>query len=203
MSGAQAKSPRQNAGTNWMRIGLLLLAAALLLTCYNIWDEWRADRAAELAVQQLSDLQQEDRLVPDYLLNPDMEMPVQIIDGEAYIGTLYVPALDLSLPVISEWSYPRLKKAPCRYKGSAYKDDFIIAGHNYRTHFGELKNLQLGDRIAFTDNDNNQFLYQIVEMEVLDRTAVKEMEAGDWDLTLFTCTVGGASRVTIRCQRVN
>jgi sortase A len=25
------------------------------------------------------------------------------------------------------------------------------------------------------------------------------MESGDWDLTLFTCTTGGQSRITVRC----
>ena len=30
-------------------------------------------------------------------------------------------------------------------------------------------------------------------------TSVQEMTDGDWDLTLFTCTVGGKSRVTVRC----
>lgn len=184
-----------------MTMGLLLLAAAFLLTGYNIWDERRADWAAEKALQQLEEIQQEEHLTPDYLLNPDMEMPVQMIDNEAYIGTLYVPALHLSLPVISQWSYPRLKKAPCRYQGSVYQDNMIIAGHNYRTHFGGLKNLQVGDSIAFTDNDGNEFLYEIAEIEVLERTAIEEMAAGDWDLTLFTCTYGGRARVTVRCQR--
>lgn len=189
-------------GTMWMRLGLLLLAAALLLTGYNIWDEWRANGAVQKTMLQMEDNWQQKSLVPDYRLNPDMEMPVKMIDGEAYIGILDIPALGLSLPVISEWSYPHLKKAPCRYQGSAYKNNLIIAGHNYRKHFGELKNLHTGDRIQFTDNDNNVFLYEIAEMDILNRTAVEEMEAGDWDLTLFTCTVGGASRVTVRCVLV-
>lgn len=33
-------------------------------------------------------------------------------------------------------------------------------------------------------------------------TRGNEMTSGHWDLTLFTCTVGGASRVTLRCDRV-
>ena len=36
-------------------------------------------------------------------------------------------------------------------------------------------------------------------METLMPTAVEEMESGDWDLTLFTCTVGGRTRVAVRC----
>jgi sortase A len=36
-------------------------------------------------------------------------------------------------------------------------------------------------------------------MEILSPFAVEEMTSGDWDMTLFTCTVGGQSRVTVRC----
>ena len=44
--------------------------------------------------------------ISDYLLNPNMEMPEVEIDGNDYIGTLSIPALELSLPVMSQWSYP-------------------------------------------------------------------------------------------------
>lgn len=45
-------------------------------------------------------------MLPDYMLCPDMEMPVKTIEGVDYIGILTIPALELELPVISEWSYP-------------------------------------------------------------------------------------------------
>jgi sortase A len=32
---------------------------------------------------------------------------------------------------------------------------------------------------------------------------VTDMQSGDWDFTLFTCTKGGAQRVTVRCSRIN
>ena len=37
--------------------------------------------------------------------------------------------------------------------------------------------------------------------ETLPETAVEEMRAGEWDLTLFTCTYDGRARVTVRCIR--
>ena len=40
-------------GSVFIAIGLLLLAAALLLTLYNLWDAHRADVAAQTAVQSL------------------------------------------------------------------------------------------------------------------------------------------------------
>ncbi|EJX03858.1 Peptidase C60, sortase A and B [gut metagenome] len=112
-----------------------------------------------------------------------------------------IPALELSLPIISEWNDIRLKQAPCRYQGSVYLDNLIIAGHNYKKHFGGLKNLQTGDTITFTDMDEHCFSYTVTAVEELDRTAIEAMKSGDWDLTLFTCTIGGKKRVTVRCEK--
>ena len=140
--------------------------------------------------------------IPDYILNPDMEMPTMDIDGNRYIGTLDIPALNLSLPVMSEWSYPKLKIAPCRYVGTAYQGNFVIAAHNYRTHFGSLGNLSAGDRVTFTDVDGNIFSYDVVEVQILNPAAIEEMVSDDWDLSLFTCTLGGKTRLTVRCDKI-
>ena len=40
----------------------------------------------------------------------------------------------------------------------------------------------------------------MVARETLNPTDIEGMESGNWDLTLFTCTVGGQSRVTIRFE---
>ena len=201
-------------GTLLMTGGLLLIAAALLLTGYNIWDERRAAASAEVVLEELHHVIQpvkttsapvaetaQEVEIPDYILNPNMDMPTVEIDGEDYIGTIAIPALGLDLPIRSEWSYPGLKTAPCRYGGSAYLGNLIIAAHNYRTHFGNLKELPMGEQIVFTDTAGNVFRYTAAALETLDGKAVEEMQSGDWDLTLFTCTYGGKSRLTVRCVR--
>ncbi|MFR8872028.1 MAG: sortase [Oscillospiraceae bacterium] len=202
---------------NWLMAGgLLLIAAALLLTVYNLWDEHRAGTAVTQVMEQLQKQTPDSMLVqtpsspagpgeseiPDYILNPDMEMPTMDIDGNRYIGTLDIPALNLSLPVMSEWSYPKLKIAPCRYVGTAYQGNFVIAAHNYRTHFGSLGNLSAGDRVTFTDVDGNIFSYDVVEVQILNPAAIEEMVSDDWDLSLFTCTLGGKTRLTVRCDKI-
>ena len=194
--------------------GLLLIAAALCLTAYNLAEEQRAAVAAEKALQELAEpspaapelpepepepTPEPEPPTPAYILDPEMEMPTKEIDGVAYIGTLEIPSLSLTLPVISQWSDSRLRLAPCRYKGSAYLGDLIIAGHNYRTHFGGLAKLEIGDAVYFTDMDGNRFAYTVSGLDELAGTAIEEMEAGEWDLTLFTCTLGGKSRFTVRC----
>ena len=190
--------------------GLLLIAAALALAAYNVIDAQRAARSAAQALEALSQTTAVSATEPEqasaddapaYLADPEMPMPTVSFDGNDYIGRVDIPSLGLSLPVISEWSYPRLKIAPCRYTGSAYLDNLIIAAHNYSSHFGNLNRLNTGDTVTFTDVDGNQFTYAVSLIEDLPGTAIEEMQAGEWDLTLFTCTLGGRSRVTVRCER--
>ena len=190
--------------------GLLLIAAALALAAYNVIDAQRAARSAAQALEALSQTtavsatdpeQASADDAPAYLADPEMPMPTVSFDGNDYIGRVDIPSLGLSLPVISEWSYPRLKIAPCRYTGSAYLDNLIIAAHNYSSHFGNLNRLNTGDTVTFTDVDGNQFTYAVSLIEDLPGTDIEEMQSGEWDLTLFTCTLGGRSRVTVRCER--
>ena len=197
---------KNKAGNCLIYIGFLFVVAAIILTSYNFWDDRRAAAASGAAMEEIlldisnaKEMQEEE--TPDYFVAPEMEMPKSSVGEYDYIGVLDIPALGMNLPVVGELSYSALKVAPCRYTGSAYQDDLIIAAHNYSGHFGKIKRLQAGDDVFFTDMDGNLFSYQVVSMEVLKGTAVEDMRGGGYDLTLFTCTYGGESRVTIRCER--
>lgn len=141
--------------------------------------------------------------IPFYVLNPDVKMPTETIEGREYVGMLTVPALSLELPVQEEWDYPNLNVSPCCYSGTAYKENFVICAHNYESHFGNIKNLHPGDEVFFTDAEGNRFSYQVSEVTVLESDRIDEMKESGWALTLFTCTVGGVSRVTVRCELIS
>ena len=189
-------------GTVWINAGLLLIAAALFLSVYNEWESREARDSARQVIAQLCDELPTEAGEPTTLPDVRREMPVKTINGRDYIGVLSIPSLELELPVTSQWDYPALKVAPCRYSGSLYQDNLIICAHNYASHFGKLKELQPGDTVLFTDMDEHVVTFQMVERETLNPMDAEGMEAGDWDLTLFTCTIDGQTRVTIRLERV-
>ena len=115
----------------------------------------------------------------------------------------------LALPVMADWSYSDLKIAPCRYSGSLFRSDLVICAHNYARHFSPIKNLNVGARVEFVDMDRRLWGFEASEIQILQPTEVEKLvttpdEDGEpeWDLTLFTCTWGGANRVTIRCDRI-
>lgn len=195
--------------------GLILVTAAVLLLVYNLWDGHRARESEEAILAEYlqenkkasespdaSDKEDEQN-IPDYILNPDMDMPeytLKSLGDVACIGILEIPALDLELPVISSWSYSSLRLAPCRYSGSAYKGDLVIAAHNYQSHFGGLRTLPEGSEVFFTDAVGNRFSYYVAITEALTPWSVDDMTSGEWPLTLFTCTLDSQNRVTVRCE---
>lgn len=132
-----------------------------------------------------------------------LEMPTVPAGEYASIGILSIPVLELELPVLSDWSSEKLKSAPCCYYGSYYESDFVIAGHNYTAHFGKLTHLQAGDLILFTDVTGTVRCYEVVLLETLVATATEEMITSGFDLSLYTCTIGGANRVTVRCSLIS
>lgn len=205
-------------GAIFMVLGVGCLAAALALFMFNMREMTDAQQAADAVMPQLvSSIQERQKaqlegeqdapghqeLAPAVGYEEEIpEMTVVEIDGYGYIGFIAIPSLNLELPVMADWSYPQLQKSPCRYTGSVFTDDLVVMAHNYYSHFGQLSNLHSGDQVIFTDMDGNKLYYEVIALDVLNPTAVEDMTSGEFDLTLFTCTYGGRSRVTVRCDRV-
>lgn len=199
-----------------MILGAVFVFGALALFCINQKEDRDAAASVEKILPQLQDaidapehaeedadgLERESETEYSYPNPYDTAMTEKMIDGYAYIGYLTLPKLGLELPVMSAWDYTRLRIAPCRYSGSVRSDDLVIMAHNYASHFGGLSSLSAGDTVYFTDMDGWRYQYLVTVLDVLSPTAVEEMTDGGYDLTLFTCTYGGKSRVTVRCERV-
>lgn len=209
---------RKDVGLVLICMGLLFQVAAGFLVLRNVREASNAGKCSQEVVQQLDIpvratippkevLPREEKTeeaevpeVPDYQYNPKMEMPEQEIDGHRYIATMEIPELELTLPIMSKLTMPKLKIAPCRYSGTVYQKNLIIGAHNYDSHFGRLKKLSYGSQILVTDMDGNAFTYEVADIEILQPNQVEDLKGGDWPLTLFTCTIGGKTRVVVRCD---
>lgn len=196
---------RHTKGQILIVFGILLLLTSVIWLGVVLWQDFsrgaEAVRIGALLAEQSAAVNETDNgFLPDYVLDPNMELPTQEVEGRKYVGTIELPRFEITLPVMDGWSYKNLKIAPCRYGGSPYLNNLIICAHNYNRHFGQIKNLKIDDTVIFTDVRGNAFSYHVVQLEVLNPYDTDLMKAGDWDLTLFTCTIGGATRVTVRCE---
>lgn len=170
--------------------------SALIWFGYNQKEAYEANKKAEQLVSELT-----AQIQPSEINTATEQMQTVAIAGDAYMGYLTMPNLQLHMPIMSEWSQSKLKTAPCRYTGSVDEKNLVIMGHNYANGFGELSQLQVGDAVYFHDVQGETMDYQVKAIEVLPADAVDEMVNSAYDLTLFTCTYNGQNRLTIRCQQ--
>jgi len=197
---------RKGFGICCIILGVCCLISSLGLIAYNRWEE---ENAQDVSMNILQDVQEniqdntrEESTSEEISVDIPKEMLTTQVDGYDCIGVLSIPVLELELPVLTDWSYAKLKIAPCHYFGSYYEKDFVIAAHNYQSHFGRLSELQPKDLILFTDISGTVYCYEVVLLETLPANATEEMITSGFDLSLYTCTPGGASRVTVRCNVV-
>lgn len=213
---------RKTLGIGCIVLGLLCLIGSVGFVLYN---RWEAQTAAESSSSLLADAQQiiaqqrqqiHSTPVPEATQpQPEQSQPAEEepalspaipaakLDGYDCLGVLTIPVLELELPVLADWTYEKLRKAPCQYYGNCYDGDFVIAGHNYASHFGKLSSLRAGDLIVFTDIGGNLHCYEVALLETLPPTATEEMITSGFDLSLYTCTPGGSYRVTVRCRKTD
>jgi len=206
---------RNKAGIVCMLLGTVLIFGALSLFLSNQREAKEAEQFTgsllPVLIEKIEEKEETDTQpltytlpvgTPIEYLDPSaFEMTEEEINGHAYIGYLSIPKLELELPVMADWSYSKLQIAPCRYTGSVRGEDLVIMAHNYASHFGGISKLSEGDSVIFTDMDGIVTAYEVVVQDILDPYAVEEMISGEFDLTLFTCTYGGKSRVTVYCDR--
>lgn len=197
--------------------GSMLIGAAVILCIYNMIQDRKANNRSQEVMSELIELIPETKASTsaDTMKNPADDLfsrydidgrvadvgPTVNINGTDYCGYIFIPTLELKLPVIDEWSYDSLNISPCRFSGSANGKDLIIAAHNFSSHFGHIDELKIGDSLSFYDADGNVFDYEVAELNILDSKDSSGMFYGkseQWQITLFTCNISGTKRIAVR-----
>lgn len=135
-------------------------------------------------------------------------------DGTKYptIAIITIPRLNITYPVLSEWSDELLNNAPCYFAGPEPNEvgNFVILGHNYRdvkankffTNISQLKNL---DIIQITDMSNRTIQYAVYDKKVIepdDLSCADQDTDGRKEITLITCHDLGKRRMAIKAVEV-
>ena len=200
----------KKTGIICIALGICCILGSIGFIIYNHFDARNAESASKnmlLNVQEkitegaeeITD-ENEEPVQPEETFKV---IPTTTVEGYECIGILSVPVLELELPVLTDWSYAKLKIAPCVYYGDYTKPDFVIAAHNYQSHFGRLPELRRGDLVLFTDVSGTVHYYEVILLETLPGNATKEMITSGFDLSLYTCNSSGSKRVTARCRAIS
>lgn len=198
-------------GISCIALGICCILGSIGFIIYNNFEAAQAENASKSMLRDVQEkitesaeetFDETEKTVIDEKEIPD-EMLTTVVEGYECIGILSIPVLELELPVLNDWSYTKLKTAPCIYFGTYFEKDFVIAAHNYQSHFGRLSELQQGDLVLFTDVSGKVYYYEVVLIETLPGDATEQMITSGFDLSLYTCTPSGSGRVTVRCNAIS
>ncbi len=103
---------RRFIGAFCIFLGIICLVGAVGFVLYNRQQAKDAGQFSELILQQVKNE------IKESAPQPTDKMPTASALGYDSIGVLSIPSLNLELPVLTDWSYEKLKKAPCLYYGS-------------------------------------------------------------------------------------
>lgn len=132
-------------------------------------------------------------------------------NGKTYntVGTVDIPSLDVSYPILSETTDDLLKVSVCKFWGSNPNEvgNLCIAGHNYRNNrfFSKVPNLKTGDIIEITDLNNRKLKYSIYDKYTVDPRDVSctsQLTNGKKIVTLITCTNDSKQRVVVKAKEI-
>lgn len=191
-------------GKRLIKTGILLIIVSLALITHNNYEEINAGKKSKLVLEEIKNniIEEDNNITQTIVDNPTNKTETTNVNGYDYIGTITIPTLNLELPIMSEYDYDKLKISPCRYYGNINTNDLIICAHSYKTHFKYLNKLKQKDLVIITDINGNNYIYEVVTIEVLKPNQVSEMINNDYDLTLYTCTNDGQNRITVRCNKI-
>ena len=198
---------RQKRGCILVLAGLLMVLCALALHLADEKQDSLAGENAELLLRQLklnkiefeTEVALPDGSAPDENQPASTAMAEKSYLGYSMIGTIRIRSVGIELPVMSSWSYELLNIAPCRYYGSIPEGNMILMGHNYKSHFISLHEVQIGAEVEFEDVNGVIYHYVVADIEKLGKNDGKEL-LSEYPLTIFTCTASGTNRVVVRCE---
>lgn len=124
--------------------------------------------------------------------------------GYGVIGTIEIPKINLSYPILNEAGPAAIETSVGMLYGVGPNKvgNTLIIGHNYRDgrFFAKNKNLSIGDKIYITDLSGQRLTYTIYdkfETTTEDTSFLTRNTNGAREISLQTCTDDGSLRLII------
>ena len=127
----------------------------------------------------------------------------------ATVGTIKIPKINVSYPILSETSDELLKVSICKFWGPNPNEvgNLCLVGHNYRNSrfFSKVPKLENGDTIEIMDLTGTTISYEVYDKHTVDPEDVSDTTQktnGKKEVTLITCTNDSKLRVIVKAREI-
>lgn len=132
------------------------------------------------------------------------------IDRKLIIGAIYVPSVDIKLPILYGSNETVLRSAVGTYRANQTfgEGNFVLLGHNARNPkvlFASIRHIQKGDKIYIT-NKKKVYIYEQYDSVVVSpyETSYLDESEGHAIISLVSCYASdGSNRIIVRGKLVD
>lgn len=136
----------------------------------------------------------------------------EIVDeyrGYAVVAKLEIPKINLYTYILKQYSKNALNLSVTKFWGADPNQigNFCVAGHNFqnRNMFHNLRNLEIGNRLAISDSSIGKVEYEIYDIYMVepeDVSCLSQKTNGKREVTLITCTTDSEKRIIVKAREV-
>jgi len=131
---------------------------------------------------------------------------LKLSNNLSIIGSIDIPKINISYPILENTNKNMLKVSVCRFSGPSPNKigNLCIAGHNYKNKlmFSNLYKLNIGDSIFITDLNNIKLKYIIYNKSTVNENNLDCIKnTNNIEITLITCNRNNNSeRIVIKAK---
>ena len=129
--------------------------------------------------------------------------------GYEVCAKLEIPSISLETYVLSNYSKQALNVSVTKFWGVNPNQigNFCIAGHNFKNPnmFNKLKNIEIGDKLFISDNDNGKIEYEVFKIDIVlpeNVSCLDPITENTREVTLITCTTDSMKRIIVKAKEI-
>ena len=188
---------------------VLVLIVLICLKIINVFQKSTADYDEETYAKVYDEYNAIEEENDEYGINriPEENSDEKQVDDSLVLGTIEIPKIGISYPVIATTTAEHLKIAPTKLAGVGLneKGNCSIIGHNYENDkfFSKLGDLSKDDVVYIKEKDGMKRVYSVTEKKEVsanDVTCLEQNSNEKRQVTLITCTNVKNKRLVVKCE---
>lgn len=197
------KNFKKNIRKRYKFLFYICLVSIFFVTSYFLYSSYVAKQKESVSKNLLNSFNLE------HLYSESAYPTISLNNNETYfiIGSIEIPSIAISYPILSDTNDELLKVAPCRFYGPFPNEigNLCIAGHNYddTRFFSNLYKLNIGNEIRIYDSSNSlisYYIYNKYETDKNDTSCTSQNTNGKREITLVTCNNFNGNRLIVKAR---
>ena len=193
---------------NKKKVICMLILLIIIISCIYLYinrRNWNKEKEVIEANEKIEE-QQDANVVEEQSEFVDVSNIPETMGKYEVLGQLVIDKIELTKNILAISESASLKLSVAKLCGPNLDEpgNFCIDGHNWNNMLQRLSEMQVGDTLYIIDrNTKEKVNYEIYDTYICvpeDISCLKQNKDGKKEVTLITCTPGGAKRLICKAR---